>query len=244
MIVSIHQPQYLPWPGYWDKMARSDIFVLLDNVQFKKNEWQNRNRIRTPEGWQWVTVPVCYSFGQKINEVRIENKSNWRRKHVNAVRLCYSRSTYYGSYQEELLGPLEENWEKLSDLNLRCIHIMKKILGIKTKLLLASEIEPLPGESTARLVAVCRELGADAYLSGSGAREYLEVGKFERAGLDVIFQDYVAPVYPQLFGNFVEGLSAVDILFNCGERSLRVIRNEGHAHSGSTGSPDTRGGIS
>jgi len=242
MIVSVHQPQYLPWPGYWDKMARSDVFVLLDNVQYKKNEWQNRNRIKSAEGWQWITVPVRYSFGQKINEVDIDNRSSWRRKHDNAIRLCYARSPHFDDYEETLLGPLARNCEKLLDLNVRCIHVMKEILGIGTELVLASEIGQLPSEPTDRLVAVCRELGADTYLSGSGARAYLDAGKFEREGLEVMFQDYVPPTYPQLFGTFIEGLSAVDIIFNCGERSLEVLRNGDHIHSGTSWSPDGGGG--
>jgi hypothetical protein len=225
MIVSVHQPQYLPWPGYWDKMARSDVFVILDNVQFKKNEWQNRNRIKSETGWQWLTVPVLHSFGQKINEVHVDHKRDWRRKHRNAIRLCYAKAHFFKEYEGILLGPLDEQWEKLAMLNTHYIRIIKNLLGIKTKLLLASELGKMPEEPTERLTAICRELGADTYLSGNGARGYLDVEKFDLEGMGVMFQDYAPPIYPQRFSDFVEGLSAIDIIFNCGEKSLKVIQN-------------------
>lgn len=231
MIVSVHQPQYLPWPGFWDKMARCDVFVLLDNVQFVKNEWQNRNRIKGTGEWQWLTVPVRHRFGQRIDEVAIDTAKDWGRKHRNALRFCYSRAPFYNEFAAVFLEPLLFRWERLLDLNLHYVEAMKKVLGIGTTTLRASRFGRLPEEPTRRLVRIARELAADVYLSGSGAREYLEVERFSLAGIDVVFQDYRAPVYPQRFGGFIPGLSAVDVIFNCGARSLDVIMSGNRSDS-------------
>ncbi len=231
MIAAIHQPQYLPWSGYWDKMARSDIFVLLDNVQYKKNEWQNRNRIKSPDGWQWLTVPIHYRYGQRISEVTIDNTRGWRRKQKNAIRFSYARSPHFDTYEEGLVEHLDFDWDKLADLNVDCIRMMREKLGIETELVMASELGRMPEEPTERLVWICRELGADVYLSGSGAREYLDVKRFVLSDIEVVFQDYTPPVYPQHSGEFAGGLSAVDILFNCGPDSLLVIKSGNSQHT-------------
>jgi hypothetical protein len=210
-------------------MARSDVFVLLDNVQFKKNDWQNRNRIKGSGEWQWLTVPVLQRFGQRIDEVGIDNTKDWGRKHRNALRFCYSRAPFYPEYGEALLEPLRLRWERLLDLNIHCVETMKRMLGLDTSILRASQFGKLPEEPTKRLVAIVSELGASAYLSGSGGREYLDVKRFTLAGIELVFQDYRPPAYPQCFGEFVPGLSAVDIIFNCGARSLDVIMSGNHA---------------
>lgn len=242
MIVSIHQPQYLPWPGYWDKMARSDVFVILDNVQFKKNEWQNRNRIKCPGGWQWLTVPVRQRFGQRIQEVVIDNRRDWRRKHRNALRISYARSPYFNEYEKRLCDPLLLEWDKLIELNLHYIRTIKEMLGIKTQIMLASGLGKIPQEPTARLTAICKRIGATRYISGSGGRDYLEVRKFALEDIEVVFQQYTPPIYPQRFGDFVRGLSVVDVIFNCGKRSLEVIKNGSFMPLGQAGIADRNGG--
>jgi hypothetical protein len=229
VIVTVHQPQYIPWPGYWDKIARSDVFVVLDTVQFKKNEWQNRNRIKGPGQWQWLTVPVQHRFGQRMDEVTIDGTRGWGRKHRNALQFCYGRTPYFPEYEEALLEPLLHRWEKLIDLNLRFVELMQKILGIGTPLLRSSQFGRLPGEPTRRIVAIVKELGADAYLSGSGARDYLDVKQFALSGIEVLFQDYRPPVYAQRFGEFIPGLSGIDVIFNCGAKSMDVIMSGNRA---------------
>jgi len=125
MIAGIHQPQYLPWLGYFDKIARSDIFILLDDVQFKKNDWQNRNKIHTPQGWQWLTVPVIHNFGQTIVETKIKNVSNWRQAHYKALVLNYSRAPFFNDYKDFFETLYEREWEYLADLN---IYILEKLI--------------------------------------------------------------------------------------------------------------------
>ena len=224
MIAAIHQPQYLPWLGYFDKIDRADVFVILDNVQFKKNEYQNRNRIKTAQGWQWLTVPVGYRFPQKISEVTVNNNTNWRHKHWQALVTNYARAACFADHAPAYEAFLGEDWGSLADLNTRTVRDLVTTLGITTPLRVASDWD-LPEDPTGRLVRICVETGADTYLSGAGGQDYLDLRQFETAGIDVLFQEYSHPEYPQQFGSFEPYMSAVDLLFNCGPDSLGIIRS-------------------
>ncbi len=237
MICAIHQPQYLPWIGYFDKMQRSDVFVLLDDVQYKKNEWQNRNKIKTPQGWQWLTVPVHYTFGEKINEVLINNATNWGKKHWHALVVNYSGTTYFKDYKDFFEEVYNKQWKYLWELNIYLIKELSAFLGIETRLIKSSELQ-VEGEKTERLVRICKKLKADTYLSGNGAREYLDLNLFKREKVKVIFQDFEHPVYPQMRwrkneehrqdacatdDDFQPNMSVVDLLFNCGKKCTKNI---------------------
>ena len=228
MIVGIHQPQYLPWIGFFDKIDRSDRFVLLDDVQYKKNEWQNRNKIRNANGWQWLTVPVHHEFGQAIREVRIDNEIPWRRKHLNAIELAYSKAPFFNLYRTFFEDCYGRSWERLADINVHCIRKFTALLGIKTELVLASQLDA-HGEKTAHLVNICKRLNAEVYLSGKDGPLYMDMAAFEEAGISVSVQDFKHPVYTQHGarndGEFEPLMSVIDLLFNCGERSLAVIRS-------------------
>ena len=216
MIVAIHQPQYLPWPGYFDKMIQADAFCYLDNVQYKKNEWQNRNRIKTSNGKQWITVPVEYRFPQKITEVKVNNRTNWRKKHLQTIRTCYGKSEHFGKYISFFEEVYAMNWDCLSELNIYCIENFRRYLGISLeKVERASKLD-LSDHPTDRLIDICKLMGGHTYLSGSGGQNYLDLERFRNRGMKVIFQNYDAPIYPQLFGEFESHLSIVDFLFNCG----------------------------
>ena len=165
MIVSIHQPQFLPWLGYFDKIASSDIFILLDNVQFKKNEWQNRNKIRTPQGWQWLTVPVLHNFGQKISEVKINNQIKWKDNHLKTLELNYKKSPFFGKYFPFFEELYRQEWECLADINIFVIQKMVDLLGIKTKIVKSSDYQATE-DNTQRLIDLCKLLKGDQYLSG------------------------------------------------------------------------------
>jgi len=223
MVVSIHQPQYLPWLGYFDKIDRADVFVFLDNVQYKKNEWQNRNRIKTAQGSQWLTVPVLYHFPERILEVEINARVNWSRKHLQALRTNYAKARFFERWFPLFEALYKREWRRLVDLNVECVQCLTQALGIDTPLRIASEFE-LSEEPTERLIDLCRLVGADTYLAGSGGRAYMDLPRFEAAGIEVWFQAFDHPVYPQLFGEFEPYLSIVDLLFNCGEESLSMIR--------------------
>ncbi|MFH1201746.1 MAG: WbqC family protein [Candidatus Omnitrophota bacterium] len=226
MIISIHQPQYLPWLGYFDKIDRSDMFVFLDDVQFKKNEWQNRNKIKTSKDWQWVSVPVMHKFPQQIRAVTINNDIDWPRQHLNALIINYNKAPYFGDYIDFFKTVYSERWTYLSELNISIIKSIVKILGIKTKLVRSCDLKQ-PGLATEHLINICKNLGADTYLSGEGGRLYLETEKFKKQGIELIFQDFRHPRYKQLYEKkqpFIENLSIVDLLFNQGKESLSILR--------------------
>lgn len=224
MIVSIHQPQYLPWLGYFSKIDRSDTFIFLDNVQFKKNEWQNRNRIRTAEGWQWLTVPVLHKFLQKISEVEINNTVQWNKKHLNALVTNYSKAPFFKEYIGFFEQTYAQDWKYLVDINIHIIQNLVKLMGIPDiELILASKFESREGP-TERLIDLCKQVEGDIYLSGKDGAKYMDLDIFEKEGIKIIFQDYKHPQYPQLFGSFEPYMSILDLLFNCGPESLSILR--------------------
>ena len=224
MVVAIHQPQYLPWLGYFDKMLKADVFCFLDTVQYKKNEWQNRNRIKTADGWQWLTVPVTYRFPQKIGEVGIDNTVNWGGKHLRALHTSYRRAPFFDRYILVFEEVLSRRWEGIAALNLHMVQCLREILGIGGKpAVLSSRIEAAD-DPTQRLIDICQALGADTYLAGQGADGYMDVERFRQQGIRVATQSFQHPVYPQLFDGFQSHLSVVDLIFNCGPESAEIIR--------------------
>ncbi|MEK6590588.1 MAG: WbqC family protein [Nitrospinota bacterium] len=247
MIAAIHQPQFIPWLGYFDKIDQSDIFIFLDNVQYKKNEYQNRNKIKTVNGWQWLTVPVLCRFPQKINEVKINNKIDWKKKHLHALITNYSRAKYFERYFGYFRELYSEEWEYISDINIEVTRRLAEFLGIKRKFLVASELTPplsspylrgglrrgyLNGETggfeeepTERLIRLCKSTGADIYMAGKDGAKYMDMDIFLKSGIRLVFQNFEHPIYNQLFGKFEQNMSAIDLLFNYGEESIRIIRS-------------------
>ena len=226
MIVSVHQPQYLPWLGYFDKIDRADVFVLLDTVQFKKNEWQNRNRIKTAQGWQWLTVPVLYKYPQRIHEVSINNTVKWQHKHSRSILTNYGKAPFHESLEALFRKAFSTSWSLISDLNTVLVMELAKILGIETPLHLSSELGDLPEDSDERLIAITKHFGSRTYLAGNGGREYMDLQKYRKEGIEVLFQDYEHPVYDQLFGEFVPNLSVIDLILNHGQRSLSILKGD------------------
>jgi len=226
MRIAIHQPQFLPWLGYLDKINQADCFVILDNVQFKKNEWQNRNQIRTHQGSQWLTVPILHSFGQLICDVQINNCDHWKRKHLAALKTHYEGALYFSQYFSELETMYSREWQNLSEFNVRILHWLLDHFGITTPIRLSSDMS-LRQQPTERLIDICRVVGATTYLAGQGAQGYMDQGMFERAGLNLEIQDFQPHVYPQRYESFVPGLSAIDLLFNCGPQSKQYLNGLG-----------------
>ena len=223
MIVAIHQPHYLPWLGYFAKMDQADVFVLLDNVQFNKQEWQNRNKIKTSQGWQWLTVPVLQRFPQSIAEVRINQQVRWQHKHWQALCSSYSRAPYFRCYAAGLAEMLAQPWERLVDLNVRLVTVLRDALGLHTPLLLASQLTDDP-DPVGRLVAICRAVGATTYLAGPDGKKYMDMTRFTAHGIGVVEQQFRHPVYPQQFGAFLPAMAVVDLLCNLGPASLTRLR--------------------
>jgi len=226
MIVAVHQPQYLPWIGYFHKIDKADVFVLLDNVQFKKNEWQNRNKIKTAQGWQWLTVPVMYKYPQLINEVPINNKVNWQHKQQQALVSNYKKAPHYGLLEPFFTETFSSSWEIISQLNIETVRRLTEILGIDTPLYIASELGEFPEHPDERLIAIARYFGAETYLAGAGGRAYMDLGRYDKGGITVIFQEFRHPVYDQLFGEFEPFMSVVDLIFNHGDESLGIVRGD------------------
>ena len=224
MVVAIHQPQFMPWLGYFDKIQKADVFCFLDNVQYKKNEWQNRNRLKTAQGMQWLTVPVRYRFPQTINEVEINSNEAWRRKHLQALHTNYRKAPYFDTYLGVFEDIYSREWKYLSELNIFVTIQLMAALGLETtRTVRASELS-LSQDPTQRLIDICRSCGGDVYLAGQDGAAYMAMDRFESTGIDVIFQDFQHPTYTQLYGEFISHLSVVDLLFCCGPDSLDIIR--------------------
>ena len=227
MIVSVHQPQYLPWLGYFDKIDKADAFVLLDNVQFKKNEWQNRNKIKTVQGWMWLTVPVLYKFPQLINEVGVNNTDRWQHKQRQALVSNYRKSPFWQMLEGFFEETFSRQWTIISELNIHVVKMLINLLGIETPVHVASEMGTFPEDPDERLIALTKHLGGDTYLAGSGGKDYMDLAKYEKNGIRVIFQEYHHPTYGQLYGQFEPYMSAIDLLYNHGEKSLDILRGNG-----------------
>lgn len=212
MIVTIHQPDFLPWLGFFDRWARADLYVVLDDVQFIRRGWQHRDLIKTAQGPAWLTVPVCKKgrFAERIRDVETED-GPWRRKHLATLHAAYARAPYFKSIFPLLEEAYAKEHRRLLDLNLDLLRLAAAQLGISRPLALASDA-PQAESGSLRLVRLCQVHGADTYLTGQGSRNYLDEGAFRAAGVTVAWQDYVHPTYPQLHGPFVEKLSVLDYL--------------------------------
>ncbi|MGE3152412.1 MAG: WbqC family protein [Nitrospiraceae bacterium] len=231
MKVTIHQPQFLPWLGYLDKIARADLFVVLDQVQFKKQEWQNRNRIRTACKWQWLTVPVLQRFGQRIDEVRVNRQVDWRRQHLRALTMHYAKAPYQNHVLAGLRSLYEADWERLVDLNLAVLRWLMETFHITTPIRLASELSAR-NHPTDRLIDICRAVGASTYLAGPGAEQYLDRPRFEASGLELELQRFRHPVYAQCYHPFIPDMSALDLLMMEGRSGFRTLVGEDPVRGG------------
>ena len=222
------QPGYLPWLGFFDQMRRSDTFVYYDDVQFDKHGWRNRNRIKSPTGPQWLTVPVQHhGKGQPlIMETLIDNRSGWARKHVGTLRQYYAGAPFAKQYLPELEALLNRPWTHIADLDIAVAGLLAGWLKLAPDVVRASRLG-IDGDQSERLINVCLHFGAKRYLSGSAARDYLDVGRFESRGIEVVWQEYHHPVYPQQYEPFVPYLSAIDLLLNCGDDSALILE---HGH--------------
>ena len=228
MIVGIHQPQYIPWLPYFLKIERSDVFILLDSVDFQKNGLQNRNQIKTGSGSHWLTIPVSQKSQQKIINIDISNETKWLYKHWQTIQQSYSKAKYFKAYESELESIYLQEWKKLCDINIEIIIMMMNWMGIKTPLLRSSEMK-VQGFSSELILNLCKEVGAKSYLSGSGGDNYLDSESFAKQGIEIISQPSISlKKYPQANGNrdFLADLSALDIILNCGDMWRKYLPSE------------------
>jgi hypothetical protein len=225
MRVTILQPSYLPWLGFFEQMCRSDQFVLYDDVQFTRRDWRNRNRVRVLEGSVWLTVPVIQKnkYEQSLLETKIDNSTSWKRKHLETIRCHYSKTPFFDLHFPWCEKIFNSEWNFLLDLSLETIQYLKGALKINTPLLRSSELGE-PGNKTEKLVSICKQLGATQYLSGESARNYISEKDFSDQGIELVYQEYQHPEYPQRYEGFVPFLSTIDLLFNCGDKSLGFLK--------------------
>jgi hypothetical protein len=233
--VVILQPSYLPWIGYFDQLYKSDVFVLYDDVQYDKHGWRNRNRIKTPTGVQWLTVPVLtHGLSKPANrEVAIDTRQPWGAKHLQALKVNYARATAFQEIFERLAPVLTRPWTRLIDVTQALLPVLCGLLGIDREIRLSSELG-VRGERTQRLVAICEALEANTYLTGDAARDYLDESLFAKRGIRLEYHRYSHPVYRQLHGDFVPYLSVVDLLMNHGRDSLAILVDD---HPGAAQEP-------
>jgi len=224
--VAIMQPTYLPWSGYFGLMQSVDVFVLLDSVQFARRSWQQRNQIKTATGAQWLSVPV-QSKGKRdqlICEVELDKSSGFAAAHRRSIETCYAKTQYFKQYADSLLPLLDNCSPLLADLSIGLILQLKAQLAIPTRVMRSSELDG-SGAKADLLASLCSQIGATAYVSPPGSKEYLnDSDAFEKIGVLVQYFEFKHPEYPQPFGEFLPNMSIIDMLFNCGERSSALIQ--------------------
>ena len=215
MLVAIHQPHYLPWLGYLQRMAEADLFIVLDHVQFERSNYQNRTQIRVNGAAHWLTVPVVQrSQKERIDEKMIDTRQDWETNHFETLRRAYGGAA--GTAGVAALRAIYQTpWERLVDLNDAMLQFLRAAFGIRTPLVNSSELG-VEGAKSELVLNLCEAVGADALLVGlGGSRRYLDRDAFARAGVELQFQEFQHPVYPQRGpAPFIAGLSAVDFLFN------------------------------
>lgn len=228
MRIGILQPGYLPWLGFFEQMHKSDAFVIYDDVQYDKEGWRNRNRIKTAHGIQWLTVPVIVKFDAHplITEVMIDNKMNWGKKHFSSIQQNYSKAPFYRKYISMFEDAYSKEWQYLVDIDMHFILELSVALGIDCNKIIRSSTLSVSGGKIERLINICKLFKADTFYEGAAGRNYIDENYFERHGIKVEYQDYKYPTYNQLHGDFVPYLSMIDLLFNHGDESLSILLNK------------------
>ena len=223
MIVAIHQPEYLPWLGFFKKMMNVELFVFLDDVQFRKKGWQNRNRIRINDGTALLSIPVHTHSYPKINEVTIDNEKNWSIRHKKSILYNYARAPYFDEIKDFIESIFEKKFQYLVDLNTEIIKFIMNELEIKSKIVFSSELE-ISKKGSGRVLDICKAVGADHYITGTfWAESNLRVEEFKKSNIDVEFQKFQHPIYKQIHGEFIPEMSIIDLLFNEGRKEAKKI---------------------
>ncbi len=221
--LAVMQPGYLPWLGFFDKARLCDVFVIYDTAQYVKNDFINRNRIRSLDSWQWLTVPVQVQGFPAIGDVKIDNARLWGRKHLAGIRQAYGKAPYFWDYWEDIEVLLGKPWDCLIDLQMEFIKLHLGWLGFRARIVRASNLPVKSQDRNLKLVEMCQLFGATTYLSGDVAKSYLDESLFGLAGIEVRWQGWVNPMYPQFRNGFMPQLAAIDLLMNCGQDSAKYF---------------------
>lgn len=224
MRVAILQPSYLPWLGYFEQIHHADLFIFLNDVQYTKNDWRNRNRIKTPRGAAWITVPVRrLGLKRAICETLIDYETPWYDRHIDLLREHYRKAAHFEAVMAVITPHLMAKPVLLQDLAIGLILDLAKYLGIAANTMRSSELAIRESDPNDRLIAICRRVGATELYESAAGRAYMDVARFTAAGIRVVFQDYRHPTYRQLFGPFISHLSIVDLLFHYGPDAGDVV---------------------
>lgn len=224
MILTAHQPVYLPWLGLFHKIALAETFVYFDQVQYLPKDWMNRNKIRTKSGSIWLTVPVLRKGYRdlKTSEIEINNSIDWQKKHLRSISLNYKKSPYFENYIPFFEDVYSRKWKFLGELNEYMLKWFLDELGIKVNFLNANDFK-FQGEKSSLILNMCKELNASTYIFGTLGKDYADVQEFEKNDIGLIFQNYNHPKYSQLYREFISHMSVIDLLFNHGPKSLEII---------------------
>lgn len=222
--VAIVQSNYIPWKGYFDLIASVDEFIIYDDMQFTKNDWRNRNKIKTPQGLNWLTVPVGQDIRRRIRDVVLPD-SDWQARHWKILHANYARASHYEA-MAEWIAPLylEKKYKTLSELNRAMIEAICMQLHIETRITNSWDYH-LPEGKTERLVDLCRQCGATDYISGPAAKDYIDANQFASNGIGLHWFGYDGyPVYSQQWGEFQHGVTVLDLFFNCGRSAIDFMK--------------------
>ncbi|MFH2136970.1 MAG: WbqC family protein [Candidatus Omnitrophota bacterium] len=222
--IAIMQPGYLPWLGFFELMLRCDLFVFLDDVQYTVRDWRNRNKIRTKQGWQWLSVPVLHKGRrqQLIKDVQINDALPWKNKHLKAMEINYRKSRFFPDYFPGIEKIFAMDLPGLCDLNIELIVFLKECLKIDTPGIRSSSLTLKAGKNE-RIIDICQQLNAGELYDSQAASEFLEGALFAKKGIKIEFQKYNHPEYKQLYPPFIPYLSVIDLLFNYGPQSRKII---------------------
>jgi len=223
--LAILQPSYIPWIGYFEQIVNVDIFVFYDDVQYTKNDWRNRNKIKTLDGSSWLSIPIKSSTSKKINEVLIDDTKNWQTKHLKSLKQYYSKSKYFEDIYPLLEKNINSDINSISTLSIDIIKDIVKYLKIDTKFYLSSDLD-IGGDKNNRLINICKHFNASSYYTGLAAKDYIDEELFKKNNIELVYQEYKHPSYEQLHGDFLPYLSIIDLLFNHGRDSKKIITKE------------------
>ncbi len=224
MKVAIHQPNYIPWIGFFHKMSKSDVFILLDDVKHSKSSVTHRNKIKSDDKELLLTVPLR-NKESLINELVIDRPEITIKKHWHSIESNYRKAKHWSFLADDISSIYNSKWNYLVEFNISLIQLLMEKLQIKTKMIRSSEFQKISGEGSERNLNICKMLGADVYISGSGAKKYNDEESFLRSNIKIIYNNFQHPNYPQIGTNFISNLSIIDLIFNCGEQSHTILAN-------------------
>lgn len=224
----ILQPSYIPWRGFFHQIAKADVFIFYDDVQYDKRGWRNRNRIKTAHGPQWLTIPVSASGvqqeGTPINQIKIQNETAWQEEHWKTIEQAYAKAPYFDQYAYMLYEFYKRRTNYLADFTVATTVALASILGLTdTRFIRSSSLDGIEGTKTERLINILTKLGADHYITGPSAENYIDHKQFDDRGIQLEFMEYNYPDYQQLHGDFEPQVSIIDLMFMQGSRALDFI---------------------